>query len=189
MTIHKKFYRLNQQIQAPQLRLIDGAGRQIGVISRDEALAQAREAHLDLVEIASNAKPPVVKLIDFKKFLYQEEKKRRDERKKARVSETKEVRLGPFTDEHDLKTKLSTAQKFLEQGNKLRIVVKFSGRQIAHPQFGQKVLQNFIDELSDSSKIERESHFEGKLLIALLSPERKKIHGENENKKVHTETL
>lgn len=185
----KKFYRLNQQIQGEQFRLLDASGKQIGVVPRDQALAKAREAQLDLVEIAGRANPPVVKLIDFKKFLYQEGKKRREERKKAHVSQTKEIRLGPFTDSHDLKTKLTTARKFVEEGNKLRIVVKFSGRQITHPEFGQKVLQNFINGLSDISKVDRESRFEGKLLIALLSPERKKTHDKDENKEGNTQTL
>ncbi|MBI1919339.1 translation initiation factor IF-3, partial [Candidatus Microgenomates bacterium] len=163
--------------------------KQIGVVAKDEALKKAQEAQLDLVEIASNAVPPVVKIIDFKKFLYQEEKRRREERKKTHSSETKEIRLGPFTHKHDLKTKLSNAQKFLQQGNKIRLVVKFSGRQITHPEFGQRVLQTFIGGLTDISKVDREPRFEGKLLITLLSPERKKAYAKDENKKGDTQAI
>lgn len=174
MSVQKKFYRLNQQIQAPKFRLIDATGKQIGIVTRNEAIERSHEASLDLVEIAPNAQPPVVKLIDFKKFLYQEEKRRREERKKTqRIGETKEIRVSPFTDEHDLKVKLASGQKFLQEGNKLRIVVKFTGRQIVHPEFGKKMMQRCIENLASLSKLEREPRFEGRKLTVLLSPNKK----------------
>lgn len=183
MSVQKKFYRLNQQIQAANIRLIDATGKQIGIVTRNEAIRQSQETSLDLVEIAPNAQPPVVKLIDFKKFLYQEEKKKREERKKTqRIGETKEIRLGPYTDEHDLKVKLAIGQKFLQEGDKLRIVVKFTGRQIVHPEFGKKMLEKCLEKLTSLSKLEREPHFEGRKLIALLSPQKRKGNKENETK-------
>lgn len=172
MTKPAKFYRVNQQISSPQIRLIDAGGKQLGIVSRDEALTRARSVNVDLVEIAPNASPPVVKLIDFKKFLYLEQKRRRLERKRSHASETKEIRLGPFTSAHDLDTKIGKAKAFLADAHKLKIVMKFTGRQIAHPEFGKKTLRFFLDSISSTCKIEREPHFEGKLLIALVSPAR-----------------
>jgi len=169
----KKFYRTNDRIFASELRVLDSEGKQIGLLSKFDALKQAREQGLDLVEIAPMAKPPVARIIDFKKFLYQEEKKRRDEKKKAKTSETKEVRLGPFMDDHDLETMLRRARDFLSENNKVKLVVRFTGRQITHPEFGQQILDRAITSLSDVSKVDKEKHFEGRQLIAMVSPERK----------------
>ncbi len=169
-----KLYRVNNQIGAAQIRVLDSEGKQVGVFSREEALAKAREAELDLVEIASQATPPVAKLIDFNKFLYQESKKRQEEKKKAKVSETKEVRLGPFMGDNDLQVMITRARGFLEDGDKVRLIVKFIGRQVIRPQFGHQVLNKVFDALSDISKIDRQPKLEGKQLIAIISPEKKK---------------
>lgn len=194
----KIFYRTNERIAAPTLRVLDSEGKQIGVLSKFEALAKARELGLDLVEIASKAIPPVAKIIDFKKFLYQLEKKKREEKKKSKASETKEVRLGPFMNNHDLEVMIRRGREFLENGDKVRLVVKFVGRQIIHPEFGQQVLKKVVAALEDISKTERDPHFEGKQLITLLVPERKKAQtknedaqGEknNENQKISSETV
>lgn len=168
------FFRRNERIQAPTLRVLDDEGKQIGILPRFEALAKARELSLDLVEVAPLAKPPVARIIDFNKFLYQQEKKKREEKKKARVSETKEVRLGPFMDDHDLAVMIRRAKEFLGDNDKVRFVVKFVGRQITHPEFGHVVLKKALDSLSDIAKVEREGHFEGKQLICIVTPERKK---------------
>ncbi len=135
------------------------------------------------------AKPPVVKIIDFKKFLYQEEKKKREEKKKAKVSETKEIRLSPFISENDLQVMIRRAREFLQDGDKVRMVLKFRGRQIIHPEFGRAVMQKVIDALNDISKVDREPHFEGKQLIALLSAERKKSNAKAEDKKISSQTV
>jgi len=168
------FYRTNERIYAPTLRVLDANGKQIGVLAKFEALKIAREQGFDLVEVAPMAKPPVAKIIDFKKFLYQEAKKKKEEKKKSKVSETKEIRLGPFMDDHDLQVMIRRAKEFLKDNDKIRLVVKFAGRQIAHPEFGQKIVRSVIDSISDISKLEREPHFEGKQLIAILSPEKSK---------------
>ncbi len=181
---NRKFYRINERIFASTLRVLDPEGKQIGVLPRLEALRKAKELGVDLVEIAPMASPPVVKIIDFKKFLYQESKKKNEEKKRSKVSETKEIRLGPFMNDHDLKTMIRRGTGFLEDNDKVRLIVKFMGRQIAHPEFGKEILQKVIDALSNLSKLERDPHFEGKQLIAILSPERKKINEKEEDKKL-----
>lgn len=169
-----KFYRTNERIFALELRVLDSEGKQIGILKKFEALKKARELGLDLVEIAPSAKPPVARIIDFKKFLYQEEKKRREEKKKSKNSETKEIRLGPFMDDHDLFTLVKRAREFLEGNDKVKLVVRFSGRQMAHPEFGHQVIGKAVSSLSDISKVDKQAHFEGRQLITMLSPERKK---------------
>ena len=179
----RKFFRTNERIFALSLRVLDSLGKQIGVMSRFDALGKARAEGLDLVEVAPMAKPPVAKIIDFKKFLYQEAKKKKEEKKKTKISETKELRLGPFMDDHDLDVMIKRGNLFLDDNDKVRLVVKFIGRQIAHPEFGKNVMQKVISALSHKSKLERDPHFEGKQLISILSPERKKSH-EKENQEI-----
>ncbi|MCL5435275.1 MAG: translation initiation factor IF-3 [Patescibacteria group bacterium] len=182
----RKFYRTNERIFASTLRVLDANGKQIGVLSKFEALTKARELELDLVEVAPKAVPPVAKIVDFKKFLYQEEKKKREEKRKAKVSETKEVRLGPFMSANDLGVMSKRARDFLEAGDKVRLVVTFAGRQIAHPEFGHQILDKVLKDLEDVSKVERDRHLEGKKLIILITPERhalSKTEGKNKNAK------
>jgi translation initiation factor IF-3 len=186
-----KFYRTNERIYALELRVLDSEGKQIGLLTKSEALEKARSEGLDLVEIAPTAKPPVARIIDFKKFLYQEEKKRREEKKKSKSSETKEIRLGPFMDDHDLDTLLRRAREFLEENHKVKLVVRFKGRQMGHPEFGHQIIGKAIESLSDISKVDKIPHFEGRQLLAMLSPERKKKNEEkqNESQKVSEPTL
>jgi len=176
----KKFYRTNDRIFAATLRVIDSEGKQIGILSKTEALEKARELEMDLVEIAPTAKPPVARIIDFKKFLYQEDKKRQEEKRKSKNSETKEVRLGPFMDDHDLNTRLRRARGFLEGNDKVKMVVRFKGRQMGHPEFGRQIMDKAIASLSDVSKVDKEAHFEGRQLISMLSPEKGKKHDEEQ---------
>jgi len=183
------FYRTNERIAAQQLRVLDFEGKQIGVLTKFEALNKARAEGLDLVEVAPMAKPPVAKIIDFNKFLYQQEKKKKEEKKKSKVSETKEVRLGPFMSEHDLQVMIRRAIEFLEDNNKVRLVLKFVGRQIVHPEFGQQTMKKVVDAISHISKLERDPHFEGKQLIAIVSPERKKVNAETKDQELSTETV
>lgn len=193
--MQRKFYRLNQQIQAPEIRLLDYKGIQIGIFSKEEALKQAFEQGVDLVEVAPNAKPPVCKLIDFKKFLYQEEKRKKEEKKSTKSSEIKEIRLGPFTSEHDLQVKVTRAREFLKDGHRLKLVIKFAGRQMTHPEFGHKITNLFLESIHGISKVDREAHFEGRLLITTVAPVKqgaKKegvVHEKNEDKKVNSQTV
>jgi translation initiation factor IF-3 len=178
----EKRYRINSRIFASPLRLLDNEGKQIGVVSKDEALRLAQEQELDLVEIAATAKPPVAKLIDFNKFLYQQAKKKQEEKKKAKSSETKEIRLGPFMSDNDLQVMIRRGREFLEDGDKIRLVVRFRGRQITRSEFGKGVINKVVDALADISKIDREPHFEGRQLVAMLSVEKGKKHAEEETK-------
>ena len=168
----KKFYRINERIYANSLRVLGPDGKQIGVLPKFEALSRARAEGLDLVEIAPTATPPVAKIIDFNKFMYQEEKKKREEKRKSKASETKELRLGPFMDDNDLMVIVRKAREFLGDGNKVKFVVKFAGRQITHPEFGEEILKKAIIEVSDISKVEKEKHFEGRRLISILAPDK-----------------
>lgn len=172
MKTKSKFYRLNQYILAPTVRLIDALGKQIGIVSRQEALARAEQEEVDLVEVAPNTNPPVCRLIDFKKFKYLESKKEKATKKQT-GGEVKEIRMGPFIDDHDFNVRVERGKEFLKESNKIRVVVKFSGRQMAHPEFGKEVMARFINTLGELIKIEREPHFEGRLLVALLAPSKK----------------
>lgn len=167
---HTVYYRINERINAPQLRVLDSENKQVGVLSRQEALAKAQEEGLDLVEIASSANPPVVKIIDYKKFLYQQAKKKQEEKRNAKATETKEVRLGPFMDDHDLQIAAHRASTFLENGDKVRFVVKFKGRQVTHPEFGFEIVRKITSMLSAISKIEKEPRLEGKQMITIVAP-------------------
>lgn len=179
----QKFYRINQRINVPQLRVLDAEGKQVGLLTRNEALDLAQSQELDLVEIAPMAKPPVAKIINFKKFLYQQEKKKREEKRKAKVSQTKEVRLGPFMSEYDLQVRIKRVREFIDSGDKVRLVVKFKGRQITHPEFGRKVLDSVIKALADVAKVDRDPHFEGRQMISILSVEKGKKQTENAEQK------
>ena len=170
----RRDYRINERIYADTLRVVDAEGKQIGVMSKREALTMAQEQEIDLVEFAPQAQPPVAKLIDFNKFLYQQQKKIQEEKKNAKVSETKEVRLGPHMSDNDLQTMAKRTREFLENGDKVRLVVKFKGKQIIHPEFGYQVVQKIVKEVESISKIDREPHLEGRQLIAILSVEKKK---------------
>lgn len=165
----KEFYRRNFQIRAPQVRVIDDEGKQIGVLSISEAQKKAQEAELDLVEIAPHAQPPVVKIIDFSKFLYQLKKKKQEEKKGAKTSETKQIRFGPFIGEHDLDIKIKKAKEFLSDGDKVKFAVRFTGRQMGHQEIGRGKLDMVIEKLGELAKIEREAHMEGRQMIMLVS--------------------
>ena len=173
MSINYKHYRLNYQIVSPTVRLLDEEGKQIGVVSKLEALQMAKEKGIDVVEIAASAKPPVAKLIDFKKFKYQEAKKERESRKSQKNVGVKEIRLRPFIGTHDFDTRLKRAKEFLEDGNQVKISLFFRGREITRKEFGFDVVKRFIGELSDA-KVVREPRLEGKLIVAMIVPDKKK---------------
>lgn len=170
--IRGKFYRLNYFIQAPQVRLLTEDGKQIGVVTKEEALRRGRELGVDVVEIAPNAKPPVVKLIDYKKFKYLEAKKDREEKKKQKNVEIKEVRLRPFIGDHDLEVRLNQARGFLEDGHQLKINLPFRGREITRKEIGFEVVNKFLSGLTEI-KVVRPPHFEGRVLVALVAPDKK----------------
>ena len=173
MSIYYKHYRLNYQIASPTLRLLDEEGKQIGVVSKLEALQMAKEKGIDVVEIAASAKPPVAKLIDFKKFKYQEAKKDRESRKSQKNVGVKEIRLRPFIGQHDFDTRLKRAREFIDNGNQVKLSLFFRGREITRKQFGFDVMKRFIEALN-GAKVVREPRLEGKQLVAMVVPDKKK---------------
>lgn len=166
--IKKDTTRINERITAPTVRLLDEESRQIGVVTIGEARVKAAEVGLDLVEIAGQAQPPVVKVIDYKKYLYQLKKKKQEEKRNTHTSETKQIQLGPFIGEHDLEIKARHGREFLTDGNKVKFIVKFRGRQISRTELGAVVLKKVIEMLSDISKVEREIKMEGRQMSLVL---------------------
>ena len=151
-------------------------------MSLSEALKKAQGLDLDLIEIAPEAKPPVAKLIDFKKFKYLEGKKEKEARKHAKQTELKEVRFSPFIGEHDLNTQLERVKKFLSEGNLVKVSIIFTGRQMAHTEFGPKLLERIMTELAQVAEKEREEKFEGRRLVTILKSAQKTSQKPNEIK-------
>lgn len=171
-----KYYRLNERIQAPKLRVINVDGTQLGILSRDEALEKAKEAELDLVEVAPNIEPPVARIVDFEKFRYKEEKKEQAAKKHAREVELKEIWLSPRIAQHDLEVRLNKAEDFLEEGNKVKLTVKFKGRELAHPEIGHEVINKALTYFGDKVTVEREARFEGRRLTVIIGPFKKGVN-------------
>lgn len=171
----KPFWRINQNIQARELRVIDAEGKQLGIFSADEARKVAETAGLDLVEIAPNAKPPVAKVIDFAKFRYHEEKKEREsKRKERRGTEQKEVWLTPFMGDADYTVRLGRIKEFLTEGHKVRVVVRFKGAQMAHKEFGYEMAGKVKKDTESQAGIDQEPKFLGRQLIMMLTPVKQK---------------
>lgn len=181
--VKKQYWRTNEQIPTGDLRVIGADGKQIGVLSKEKALKKAKEEGLDLVEIAPKAKPPVAKIIDFGKFKYQEEKKLKKAKKGSRTAELKEVRFSPFIGEADYKTRFDRVSKFLDEGDKVRVVVKFKGRQMGSKQFGYNVLKRVLDELEREVNIDMEPKFIGRHLAMVISPMGKTRKKQNKKEK------
>ena len=154
----------------PRVRLVDERGEMIGVVTRSEALQRALEAGLDLVEVAANADPPVVKILDFGKYKYEEQKRKNEARKKQKVIEIKEIKLRPGIDDHDYEVKMRSMVKFIEEGDKVKVTMRFRGRELAHQELGMNVLMRVRDDLDKTAKIEQHPRMEGRQMIMVLSP-------------------
>jgi translation initiation factor IF-3 len=161
---------VNNAIRAPQLRVIDSDGKQLGILPRSEALRLADDRELDLVEVAPNADPPVVKLMDFGKYQYERAKREREARKARKEIEVKEIRLRPKTGEHDIGFKVRQARSFLKDGAKVKVRIRFRGRDITHPEVARAQLDRIASELSDVSVIEQHPGFEGRTILMVLAP-------------------
>jgi translation initiation factor IF-3 len=166
--------RINREIRAPKVRVIDKDGSQIGVVPLIEALARAEQAGMDLVEISPSADPPVCKIIDFGKFRYQLTKKEKESKKSQHQVKVKEIKVKPNTDDHDLQVKMRHAREFITKGNKVRLTCVFRGREMQHPEFGERVVQRMIDDLSDISTAESDAKMMGRSLSVVLAPGAKK---------------
>ena len=167
VTIERIQTRVNSQIRISPLRVIGPDGTQYGVITLDEALNRAREADLDLVEVAPNERPPVCRIMDFGKFKYEKNKK---SGQKTHQTKTKEIRLRPKTGEHDVETKVRQAIGFLKHKDKVQVTVMFKGRELAHVEEGQRVMQQILADLAEYSKLESPPSQQGKKMIAMLAP-------------------
>lgn len=163
---------INEQIRDKEIRLIGENGEQLGIMSAREAMQLAREAELDLVKIAPTAKPPVCKIIDYGKYRYEQARKEKEAKKKQKIIEIKEVRLSPNIDTNDLNTKTSAARKFLEKGDKVKVTLRFRGREMAHMSKSRHILDDFAQVLSDIAVIDKPSKVEGRTMVMFLTAKR-----------------
>ncbi len=163
---------INEQIRDKEVRLIGEDGEQLGIMSAREALQRAREAELDLVKIAPTAKPPVCKIIDYGKYRYEMARKEKEAKKKQKIIEVKEVRLSPNIDSNDLSTKINAARKFIQKGNKVKITLRFRGREMAHMNASRHILDDFAKELADIAVVEKPSKVEGRSIVMFLTEKR-----------------
>ena len=154
----------------PEVRLIGAKGDQLGIVAITEALRIAQEEQTDLVEVAPQAEPPVCRLMDYGKFLYEQSKKERESRKSQKQTEIKEIRLRPKTGEHDIAFKLRDARRFLQRGAKVKVRIRFRGREITHPELGRALLNRVAEELSDVAVVEQSGRMEGHTMLMVLGP-------------------
>jgi len=152
------------------VRVIDAQGEQLGVLTIREAIGVAEEADLDLVEVAGNADPPVCKILDYGKFKYEAQKKRSEARKKQKIIDVKEIKMRPSIDEHDYQVKMRNMRRFLEEGDKVKVTIRFRGREMAHQGLGMKVLDRVRDELEERAKVEQVPKLEGRQMVMVVAP-------------------
>ena len=172
LTISKDFKDtyINEEIRDKELRVVDAEGNQLGIMSREEALALAEEKNLDLVNIAPKAKPPVCKILDYGKYKYEIQKKEKEAKKKQKTMQVKEIRLSVFIEEHDIEVKAKTASKFLAAGDKVKVSLRFRGRENAYQSTGKAVMEKFADVISEVGEIEKKPTFEGRSLMMIVVP-------------------
>lgn len=163
-------HRINHRIEAKEIRLIDAEGENKGVIPTRQAIAMAEEAGLDLVEVSPDAKPPVCKILDYGKFKFQEQKKANEARKKQKVIEIKEIKMRPMIDDHDYEVKMRAIKRFFEEGDKVKITLRFRGREMAHQELGHKLLDKVKVDVGPIAKVESEPRFEGRQIVMVLAP-------------------
>ncbi|MBQ9767795.1 MAG: translation initiation factor IF-3 [Lachnospiraceae bacterium] len=163
---------LNEQIRDKEIRLVGEDGEQLGIMSAKDALKMAKEANLDLVKIAPTAKPPVCKIVDYGKYRYEQARREKEAKKKQKVTEVKEIHLSPNIDVNDLTTKANQARKFLEKGNKVKVALRFRGREMAHMTTGKEVLDSFLEKVSDVAVVEKPAKLEGRSMIMVLAEKR-----------------
>ncbi len=162
--------RVNDRIRAPEIRLIGADGENVGVVSPARAMQMAEEAGLDLVEISPNAEPPVCKIMDFGKFKYEQQKREAEARKKQHIIEIKEIKFRPGTDTHDYEVKMRSVQKFLEEGDKVKVTLRFRGREMAHQELGLELLNRVAADVTEIGKIENMPKLEGRQMVMMIAP-------------------
>jgi translation initiation factor IF-3 len=162
--------RINEAIRAREVRLIDENGQNAGIVSRLDALDRAAAAGLDLVEVSPDAQPPVCKILDFGKFKYQEQKKAAEARKNQKIVEIKEIKMRPTIDDHDYDVKIRSIKRFFDDGDKVKVTLRFRGREMAHQELGMQLLQRVKTELQELAKVEAEPRLEGRQMVMVLAP-------------------
>ena len=163
-------HRINHRIDVREVRLIGADGQNVGVVPIRQAMMMAEEANLDLVEISPDAKPPVCKILDYGKFKFQEQKKAAEARKKQKVIEIKEIKMRPMIDDHDYDVKMRAIKRFFEEGDKVKITLRFRGREMAHQELGQQLLDRVKKDTLEIAKVESEPRFEGRQIVMVLAP-------------------
>ena len=161
---------INTDIRVPEVRLIDADGSNVGVVSINDALSRAEAAGLDLVEIVPNSEPPVCKILDFGKFKYEEQKRKNEARKKQKVIEVKEIKMRPGIEEHDYQVKMRAIHRFLEEGDKVKVTLRFRGREMAHQEIGARVLERVQTDLALEAKVESFPRLEGRQMTMVFAP-------------------
>ncbi|HEX7341146.1 MAG TPA: translation initiation factor IF-3 [Rhodanobacteraceae bacterium] len=174
VTPDTKRNRRNLEIRVPRVRVIDADGEQAGILSRDDALNMAQEAGLDLVEIQPNSDPPVCRIMDFGKFLFEQQKKANAQRKKTKQVEIKEVKFRPVTEEGDYQIKMRNVLKFLEVGNKVKVTIRFRGREMRHMEIGRELAERIQKEIGELGAVEQFPQQEGRQMTMMIGPPRKK---------------
>lgn len=164
-----KDLRINDEIRAREVRVVSANGDQLGIMTSRDALRLAGEQQLDLVEVAPMAKPPVCRIMDFGKFKYEQQKRDKEAKKKQKVVTVKEVKLRPNIEDHDFNVKMKNAQRFLEDGDKVKVTIMFRGRELSHPELGKEVLTKMAAALKDMANVERDPKLEGKNMIMILA--------------------
>ncbi len=161
---------INDEIKDVEVRLVDFDGSQLGIMSSEEALRLAEEREMDLVKIAPQAKPPVCKIMDYGKFIFEQEKRQREARKNQKVITVKEIRLSPVIEDHDIDVRVKNCIKFLKEGNKIKVNIRFRGRMISHSELGLEVMKAFYAKVEDYAVIDRRPMMEGRVMTMMLSP-------------------
>jgi translation initiation factor IF-3 len=174
LIISNKELQINEEIRDAQVRVVSDKGEQLGIMTSKEALQMAQERDLDLVKIAPKATPPVCKVIDYGKYRFEQAKREKEAKKNQRVTEIKEIRLSLNIDTHDFNTKLNHAKKFIKVGNKVKVSIRFRGREMGHPEIGYDIMQRFADELSETSTIEKPAKLDGRNMLMFLAPKSEK---------------
>ena len=170
MNIAIKEMQINEEIRDRELRVIDADGEAIGIMSAAEALKIAEEKNLDLVKIAPQAKPPVCKIMDYGKYRFEQTKREKEARKNQRIIEIKEIRLSLNIDKHDFETKVNHAKRFLESGNKVKVSIRFRGREMAHTDIGRDLLDKFAEQCAETASLDKGAKLEGRMMSIFLSP-------------------
>ena len=174
LTIAKLEHQLNEEIRDKEIRVIGEDGAQLGIMSAAQANQLAEERGMDLVKISPNAVPPVCKIMDYSKFCFDQKKREKEAKKNQRVVEVKEIRMSPSIDTNDFNTKVKSAQKFLTDGNRVKVSVRFRGRELAHPNQGEKLLMDFAEKCSEVATMEKNPKLEGRFMAMFLTPKNSK---------------